>query len=401
MEKKEPILTAHEADSSVRFPREDHAASAKQPKRRSIREKVKSGWAKVTPKQKRVMLAVAIFLLVIGITIWTISLFRKEKSNVATIAPARPAAGGQVGASPSEKSFWSKMFSKSEKKVEAPVAPSFDIVRMEKGEAVIAGRAGKGEVVHILDNGKEIGTETADENGQWVFIPKKALPLGTRRLSLFVVGKDGKKIASKQSAVLQVSKKPKDEVAVIMGAGEKSRVLKAPKGEDIGSLRIEKIDYDEDGAFRTEGRAKARSTVNLYVGGKLVAKTVATENGLWSVSEKLKLGASETKIRADMLGPKGAVARRVEYRFTPEFIGGENSMVVVKKGDCLWNIALREYGKGASYVVIFEGNRKQIKNPDLIYVGQVFSVPKKDGERFRALKESHRESRGKKKASTK
>ncbi|MDR2098911.1 MAG: LysM peptidoglycan-binding domain-containing protein [Rickettsiales bacterium] len=396
MEKKEPILTTHDNGEQARFSHDEHASAPRQPKRKSMKEKVRSGWARVTPRQKKVMLAILVCAVVIGITVWTISLFRKEKSNVATIESARPAATRDAGTKPSEKSFWAKLFSKEEKKAEAPVAPSFDIVRMEKGEAVIAGQAGKGDIVHILDNGVEIGAEKADENGQWVFIPKKALPVGTRKLSLFVIGKDGKKITSRQSAVLHVSKQPKDEVAVIMGAGRKSKVLKAPKGEDIGLLRVAKIDYDENGGFRVEGRAKRNSTVNLYVGGKLVAKTAADGKGGWSVDEKLALGSGTQVVRADMLSPKGRVARRVEYKFTPEFIDGEGSAVVVKKGDCLWNLALKEYGKGASYVVIFEGNKSQIKNPDLIYVGQVFSIPKKDSERFNALKESHKASKRKK-----
>nr|DAI27135.1 MAG TPA: tail assembly protein [Caudoviricetes sp.] len=47
----------------------------------------------------------------------------------------------------------------------------------------------------------------------------------------------------------------------------------------------------------------------------------------------------------------------------------------VKKGDCLWKIAKQFYGNGAEYTKIFNANRDKIKNPDLIYTGQVFVIP--------------------------
>lgn len=48
----------------------------------------------------------------------------------------------------------------------------------------------------------------------------------------------------------------------------------------------------------------------------------------------------------------------------------------VKKGDTLWGIAKKYYGNGAKYTKIYEANKKKIKNPNLIYVGQVFTIPK-------------------------
>jgi nucleoid-associated protein YgaU len=49
----------------------------------------------------------------------------------------------------------------------------------------------------------------------------------------------------------------------------------------------------------------------------------------------------------------------------------------VVKGDCLWNIAKKKehYGNGFAWPVIYNSNRDKIKNPDLIYPNQVFSIP--------------------------
>lgn len=47
----------------------------------------------------------------------------------------------------------------------------------------------------------------------------------------------------------------------------------------------------------------------------------------------------------------------------------------VKKGDCLWNIAKKYYGKGSLYTKIYNANKDKIKNPNKIYPGQVLKIP--------------------------
>ena len=49
--------------------------------------------------------------------------------------------------------------------------------------------------------------------------------------------------------------------------------------------------------------------------------------------------------------------------------------VTVQPGFTLWGIAQERYGDGVLYVQVFEANREKIKDPNLIYPGQVFSVP--------------------------
>jgi len=49
----------------------------------------------------------------------------------------------------------------------------------------------------------------------------------------------------------------------------------------------------------------------------------------------------------------------------------------VVRGDCLWNIAKKKdfYGNGFAWPNIYKANRDKIKNPDLIYPKQVFTIP--------------------------
>lgn len=57
----------------------------------------------------------------------------------------------------------------------------------------------------------------------------------------------------------------------------------------------------------------------------------------------------------------------------PESSSGKT--YTVKKGDCLWNIAKRFYGNGSTYMKIYNANTGVLKNPNLIYVGQVIKIP--------------------------
>lgn len=47
----------------------------------------------------------------------------------------------------------------------------------------------------------------------------------------------------------------------------------------------------------------------------------------------------------------------------------------VKSGDSLWVIAKKFYGNGAKYTMIYNSNKSKIKNPNLIYPGQVLTIP--------------------------
>ena len=74
----------------------------------------------------------------------------------------------------------------------------------------------------------------------------------------------------------------------------------------------------------------------------------------------------------------GKVVARLETPFArADFLlpSEATALVVVQPGNSLWRIARRRYGLGPQYVQIFEANRDQISNPDLIYPGQIFELP--------------------------
>ena len=49
--------------------------------------------------------------------------------------------------------------------------------------------------------------------------------------------------------------------------------------------------------------------------------------------------------------------------------------VTVQPGHNLWTLAREHYGSGVLYTQIFTANSDLIRDPDLIYPGQIFAMP--------------------------
>ncbi len=265
----------------------------------------------------------------------------------------------------------------------AVVKPSFDIVRISPdGDTVIAGRAAPGVQVVIYDGDTELGRAKADERGEWVFLPEKPLPAGTRRLNLAVFpdGKADNALRSESDVVLVVPEPGKGgTIAVQMvPKGGVSRVLQRPGDAPASSLSIAAVDYDKSGRVGISGGAEPQARVAVYLDNAKAGETTAAANGDWRLQTTASLLEGEHKLRADQLDAAGAVVKRAEVTFRIEAgdAGGADIIVVVQPGNSLWRIARRIYGEGLAYTLIFEANRKQIRDPDLIYPGQTFVAPK-------------------------
>lgn len=287
------------------------------------------------------------------------------------------------------------------------VGPSFDVVRVDReGNMVMAGRATPEAEVVIRDGERELGRVKADERGEWVFLPAEPLAPGTRELSLAAVGPEGEERRAKGSVVLVVPEPgagdDRPALAVETAPGRPSRVLQAPApalaeaggGEaPIGApggtgaapaVVIDVVDYDADGNLSFGGRAAPGAVVLAYIDNRFIGRVVAGPDGRWSVTAETPVSTGRHTLRADVLDAEAEdVAARAEIPFLrPESVdvpGGDGTRVVVQPGNSLWRIARDALGAGAAYTVIYEANRTQIRDPNLIYPGQVFVIPGEDG----------------------
>ena len=149
--------------------------------------------------------------------------------------------------------------------------------------------------------------------------------------------------------------------------------------DESSKLSLDTVDYDEKGKVAVGGRAPEGSRVQLYLDNKPVGGADPDETGVWKVELGEKVTPKRYRMRIDQIGSEGRVVARIESPFFPAGpISGlpRDAVVFVQPGNSLWRIARRTYGGGVQYTLIYEANRDQIRDPDLIYPGQVFVLPK-------------------------
>lgn len=209
------------------------------------------------------------------------------------------------------------------------IRPTFDIALIEpSGEAVIAGRAAPGSTVELLGDGKVQGRAMAGKSGEFVIVRSRLLP-GMYKLSLRSTDAEGKEALSTQTVSVSL-----DQVA----------------------------------------------------GG--APKPTPTASGTPTPQQSEAAGSTDKTTLPDARTPEPALGRQHnQLPVANALLGGAGSSsapvasksmtTTVSRGDSLWRISRSTYGKGSRYPVIFGANRNKIRNPNLIYPGQIFVLPKK------------------------
>jgi len=263
-----------------------------------------------------------------------------------------------------------------------PVLPSFDVVRIDpQGNTVMAGRAQPLATVAIVDGEVEIGQVAADGRGEWVFIPPEPLGPGTHELSLRVNQDNADPLISDNVVVMSIPEQDGD-ILIIETArdGGTSRVLQAPSQSSPIELSVETVDYDDQGRVFLSGQALAGNNIQVYLDNVFSGRAVVDSTGYWSIESTERATPGQHTVRADELDAESTVISRVEVPFNrqPPQPGAQTGAITVVKGNSLWRIARRVYGEGVMFTLIYEANQDQIKDPDLIYPGQVFTLPVRD-----------------------
>jgi nucleoid-associated protein YgaU len=302
----------------------------------------------------------------------------------------------------------------------AAIAPSFDVVKIgPTGAAVIAGRAEPGAKVTVREGGRSLGEVAADRNGEWVLVPQQPIAPGNRRLELEAASpRTGETVKSNETVALMVTPPRKTPVAGDHGAegaatgnaaapggntvlavvvprsgGGGVRVLQTPAGSagaapapvpaaaEPARLALDTVEYTAQSGIALTGRAAAGATVEVYLDNEPLGSATADYSGKWFAQSSRTVSPGRYELRLDQRGPDGRVAQRIAVPFeqaAPESVAAlaKDNSYVVQPGNNLWLIAQRSYGSGYAYTVIYTSNRSQIRDPDLIYPGQILKLPK-------------------------
>ena len=315
--------------------------------------------------------------------------------------------------------------------------PSFDTVRVEPtGEVVVAGRGEPDSTVTLMINGKPSEMADLKETGQFVVIPPPLKP-GAHSLSLSMKLADGKIVASVQDVTVDVPDTSKGNVVVALSEPGKATEILVPIPPDLtaaGDLAVNKlpaagatvqvqvqaqaetgaragvaitvVEAEDTGTLYASGTAAKDASVRLYLNETYLDTAQVGTEGKWSLKVVKGITPGTYNVRVDDVeAATGKVLSRAEVKFdfapkvaeapvatetqsasTPEpaaTVKDASAVVVdaietatVVRGDSLWRISKKTYGSGFRYLAIHQANKEQIRNPDLIYPGQVFVLPK-------------------------
>ena len=172
---------------------------------------------------------------------------------------------------------------------------------------------------------------------------------------------------------------------VVVADSDGIKVLQDDQGAK-DQLALDAIAYDPLGNVTLSGRSNPDGLVRFYVNNEAISAAKTDDTGYWETDLSDVIPGTYT-LRIDELGSRGDVVSRLESPFKREdrqklaaLIAPSSSpvrinIVTVQPGNTLWAIARKRYGDGLLYVRVFEANRDKIKDPDLIYPGQLFDLP--------------------------
>ncbi len=320
----------------------------------------------------------------------------------------------------------------------APVVapPVFDLVRVERdGSALVAGTAQAAATVSLRINGTEIVAVPADGAGKFVAMFNLAPSEAPRMLGMVMVLADGTEVRSTQTVAIAPTLAPAVEVAAAEAGTDAAATATAPEPvapaallvTDEGAkvlqsaaalpemalnVTVDSISYSPEGDVQLAGRGTAGALVRVYLDNAQAGDGVIGEGGDWSLT-LLGVEPGIYTLRVDQLDGTGKVTSRFETPFKRETVealaaaaapaaeaqtdasagadaaaegaGAEGAgadegaagpvSITVQPGFTLWAIARENLGDGVMYVQVFEANKAQIRDPDLIYPGQVFTLP--------------------------
>jgi len=249
-----------------------------------------------------------------------------------------------------------------------PSVPKFDLVRIEAdGSAVVAGRAAPNAEVQILSNGEEIGTAKASARGEFVALIDTELTTTAQSLALVANAPSTGPVTSQSNVIVlarsateidnldeEISLAP----AIVQATPDAVRVIQPVVGlADLDRVSLDTISYDQAGQVILAGRGRPGFSARIYADGKAISDKTISGSGTWSATIN-DLDEGRYVIRVDEL----------------------DTSVIVQPGNNLWTIAEGRYGEGFRYTTIFEANKEQIRDPDLIYPGQVFELPEGEAQ---------------------
>ena len=280
-----------------------------------------------------------------------------------------------------------------------------DILRVdESGITIIAGSGDPSTTVEAKINNQTIGKSEVNKDGEFVItgeVSSSDQPQELKIITKEEKEEKTKKIVSKEpleneedwvyetkSFIIlpgliknnndnEIQNERLDDVRIFEVQQTDILLKEEFKNINVEKLTLDRIKYSENGTAILYGRARTDMNVMVYLNNEFKMKTIPGKDGSWDVDLGI-ISPGIYKLRIDETTINGDVKFRIETPFKQETKELLDKMftkaITVQPGNSLWRIARRIYGKGIMYLDIYNKNSHLIKDPDLIYPGQIFSL---------------------------
>ena len=262
-----------------------------------------------------------------------------------------------------------------------PGAPQFDVVRIDRsGSALVAGRAAPDSIVEIVADGRLIAEATAGPDGAFLAMfdvdPDAKAQEVTARIAKDTGGESG---GLESSPLLVLSDEAGESAPIVVQpSSEGVRIVQPAAAPVVAEVTLDTISYGDDGRVSFSGRGSDGDSVTIYLDDRAIAETALGADRSWRAQPENRVEPGIYTLRVDETDSSGGVVSRLETPFQRESITqgeiGERTLTV-QRGNNLWKLAEGIYGQGVRYTLIYEANADAIRDPDLIYPGQIFRVP--------------------------
>ena len=165
---------------------------------------------------------------------------------------------------------------------------------------------------------------------------------------------------------------------IVQSSSDEIKIIQNVEQSLVTGITIDSISYSNLGEAILIGRGNPNNKALIYLDNTLVSSSNVGALGGWS-AELLGISPGLYKLRIDEVNEIGEVQSRIATPFKKEskdfLMNMVSGSITVQTGNSLWRIARRIFGQGIRYIEIYEKNNDLIKDPNLIYPGQVFSIP--------------------------
>ena len=251
---------------------------------------------------------------------------------------------------------------------------TFDIVRLNSdGNAIIAGKTIPNSEVQIFDGNEKLATVLSDSNGDWVWMSESPLSPGLKRFNLKSL-RDEDVFVSAENVIILREKNDNLESRIIKFK-DSSRIEVLNSSELESGLSLDIVEFNDKNSLIISGRTKPKNKVMIFLSNEFKTSTTSDKLGNWS-AEILNLNFKDYDLSVSTNIQNQKI--KLKTKIFDEKISSEiilEKAIVVQNGNSLWRIARKTLGGGIFYSEIYKNNVNKIKNPDLIYPGQVFNIP--------------------------